>query len=275
MDSLVFEKMWNECERKNLSISKKFWDLRAEEFNKIINNNDKEENMELVKFLTSKHILNKDSSILDVGCGVGKHSLQFSKYAKNIIGIDISSKMIEYAIQNMKDMSIDNIEYKVETWQSLNLDDYNWRKKFDLVFASMTPAINSKDTLLKMIEASKRYCFMSGFVYRNDNIKNQLREKILGKDKSYNKKFENNIYYAFNILWNMGIHAEIQYKSVQWNKEWDLSKAIEVYTLQFEDLGIENSKDIIKSYLESISDNGKIKDSVNAKVAWMLWKKDE
>ncbi|AKA71654.1 class I SAM-dependent methyltransferase [Clostridium scatologenes] len=274
MDSLMFEKMWNECERKNLSISKKFWDLRAEEFNKIINNNE-EENIDLVKFLDSRRILNNECSILDVGCGAGKYSLQFSKYVKNTIGIDISSKMIEYAIQNMKNMSIDNIEYKVAAWQSLKLDDYNWGKKFDLVFASMTPAINSKDALLKMIEASKRYCFMSGFVYRNDNIKNQLREKILGKNKIYNKKFENNIYYAFNILWNMGIHAEIQYKNVQWNKEWDLSKAIDVYTLQFEDLEIENSRDIIKSYLESISDNGKVKDNVNAKVAWMLWRIDE
>ncbi|NMM65392.1 class I SAM-dependent methyltransferase [Clostridium sp. P21] len=274
MDSTIFEKVWGESERKNLSLSKQFWDLRADEFNEILSNKDKKtEKADLIEFLISKNVINKDSTVLDIGCGVGKHSLEFAKITKGIVGIDISSKMLEYANQNIKNSRFDNIKFKRIAWQNLNLDDYNWKEKFDLVFAAMTPAINSKNALTKMIEASKKYCFMSGFVYRNDKIKNDLREKILGKDCS--KKFENNIYYAFNILWSMGIHPEIQYRNVKWIKEWSLEKAVEGYTLQFQDSQIENFKDIVKSHLESISENGKIKESVDAKIAWMLWNKDK
>ncbi len=270
MDNLNLEKTWNESSKEDLYESQKFWDLRAEEFNNMINK--QEEKFELVQYLLSKDAINRGYDVLDIGCGAGKYILEFAKIANDVTGIDISSKMISYAEQNVKNMNLSNANFKVIPWQDINLDAYRWSKKFDLVFASMSPAINSKETLTKMIEASKKYCFMSGFVYRRDKIKDELVKRIIGKNE--NKIFQKNIYCSFNALWNMGIYPEITYKDVVWNKKISVEQAVEMYTILLQKNNKEDKsiKPKIKSYLQEISSDGEVEESIEAKIAWMFWK---
>ena len=43
----------------------------------------------------------KDKKILDIGCGMGQHAMQYSKAgAASVLGTDISEKMLEYARAN-------------------------------------------------------------------------------------------------------------------------------------------------------------------------------
>ena len=71
-----------------------------------------------------------EKSILDLGCGIGIFSKEFSGLAENILGIDISEKCIDYA---QKNNNASNIEYKVMDINNLNMLD----KKFDIVFSDM------------------------------------------------------------------------------------------------------------------------------------------
>lgn len=72
----------------------------------------------------------KDKTILDLGCGIGVFSKDFSLLAKNVVGIDISEKCIEYAKNN--NMS-DNIDYIAMDINNLNMI----KEKFDIVFSDM------------------------------------------------------------------------------------------------------------------------------------------
>lgn len=273
MDDLIFEKIWNQSNEENLLDIQKFWDLRAEEFNAI--RDKQEEKFDLLTYLISKDAINKGYDVLDIGCGTGKYLLEFAKIANNVTGIDISPKMISYAEENVKNMNLSNVNFKVVPWQKLNVDENKWNKKFDLVFASMSPAINSKKTLIKIIETSRKYCFMSGFVYRKDKIRDELVKRIMGEE---NKKiFEKNIYCAFNILWNMGIYPEITYKDVVWNKKIKIEQAIEMYTILLKKMDKENEfiEAKVKAYLEEVSSGGQIEENIEAKIAWMLWKVKE
>lgn len=269
MDSIKFEDIWTKS-NEDLIATQKFWDLRAEEFNDI--KDKQKEKDELIDLLINKGFINKEYNVLDIGCGTGKYILEFARIGKDATGIDISPNMIKYAKENAKNMNLSNVSFEIIPWQELDVNKIKWNKKFDFVFASMSPAINSKETLLKMMEVSKKYCFMSGFVYRKDKIKDELVKRIIGENS--NKSINKNIYCAFNILWNMGIYPEITYKNVVWNKEISCDKAIEMYTILLQGLVKKDDliKEKIKSYIEKISYNGKIEEIIEAKIAWMLWR---
>ena len=270
MSNIDFDEIWSESKNEDLLQSQKFWDLRADEFNAIIDK--KGDKDDLINYLISKDAVNIESNVLDIGCGAGKYLLEFAKVAKNITGIDISPKMISYAQSNVRNKNYNNVEFKITPWQGLNIDELQWKNKYDLVFASMTPAINSKENLIKMNEASRKVCFMSGFVYRKDSVRDELVRRIVGINNK--KRYENNIYYAFNILWNMGIYPEIVYKDVEWNKKINIKQAIEMYTLLLQKYNLNNEfiKQQVEEHLEEININGEIEENINAKIAWMFWK---
>lgn len=275
MDNGIFEEMWKGSFSGDLSEIQKFWDSRAEDFNGYALEKEKQmRKLELIEFLISKGALSKENNVLDIGCGPGKYSMEFAKIAESVMGVDISPKMLEYAEKNIKSQGLNNVSFKLLPWQNLNIEELGWNKKFDLSFASMSPAINSKDALLKMIETSKNYCFISGFVHRNNNIYDELSKKLFGQEQKNKKKVGNSIYCAFNILWNLGFHPEITYKDVVWEKDLTIEKATEFYTLEFSKVVSDDKhlKEKIKDYLETISKNGNIKENTEAKIAWMLWK---
>ena len=69
--------------------------------------------------------------ILDIGCGMGQHAMQYSKAgAYSVLGIDISEKMLGYAKANN---SAENIIYRRLAFEDLEQID----GKFDLVTSSL------------------------------------------------------------------------------------------------------------------------------------------
>ena len=74
-------------------------------------------------------VINK--SILDLGCGYGENDKYFKEQgAKDVLGTDISQKMIEKANENNK---IEGIEYKVIAMEDISSID----RKFDIIISSL------------------------------------------------------------------------------------------------------------------------------------------
>ncbi len=87
----------------------------------------------------------KDKTILDLGCGIGCFTFELADKAKKVVGIDISSKVIKFAIENN---SRDNIEYMVQDITKLN----DIKDTFDIVFSDMVfNYIEDYDNLLNDI----------------------------------------------------------------------------------------------------------------------------
>ena len=73
----------------------------------------------------------KGKKVLDIGCGMGQHALQYSKAgALSVLGTDISEKMLGFAKENN---SADNITYKRMAFEDIaQLDE-----KFDIITSSL------------------------------------------------------------------------------------------------------------------------------------------
>lgn len=62
-------------------------------------------------FAEIRKVIPKDSTVLDVGCGTGRLSFQFSDYCKKVVGLDLSSKNISVAEINLKINPKNNISF--------------------------------------------------------------------------------------------------------------------------------------------------------------------
>src|SRR5690606_4974225 len=126
-------------------------DFRASEFNsRLDSQRTVMEVEEVLKFLRDKGALEKNSSVLDIGCGPGKYALAFAKEVKRVTGTDISPKMIEYAKENAESRGLRNIELVQASWPEVKSEEFGWKKNFDLVFAAFCPGIDSPEALKKM-----------------------------------------------------------------------------------------------------------------------------
>lgn len=73
----------------------------------------------------------KGKKILDIGCGMGQHAMQYSNAgAASVLGIDISEKMLGYARDKN---SADNITYRRLAFEDLNRLD----ERFDVITSSL------------------------------------------------------------------------------------------------------------------------------------------
>lgn len=260
-----FLEIW-ENENTNEEAVEKFWDNRAEEFNK----NEKDIS-NLIDFLLSNKMISKNSSALDIGCGPGKYSIELAKSCREVVALDISSEMLKFANENARKNNINNIELKKTFWNNIDLKQNDLENKFDLVFASMCPGINSYETLNKMIKASKKYCFMSGFIKRESTVWDKLNQYL--KKESINRNIDKKIYCAFNILYLMGYYPQIKYIDRNWEKSFSVDYLANQYISGFEMKEKLNNqeKEKIYNYLNTISDNGYITENINSKIAWIYW----
>lgn len=60
-----------------------------------------------VDFLEKEAGFDKSKTILDIGCGTGRHSIEISRRGYRVTGIDLSKQMLEKAAQNSKKAGVD------------------------------------------------------------------------------------------------------------------------------------------------------------------------
>ncbi len=129
------------------------------------------------EFTTPLHIelieasINKNSFILDVGCGYGRTLEElYKKGYTQLFGLDFSEKMIERAKQQFPFLTL-----KVQQQQEIDFSD----NSFDVVllFAVLT-CITQNDAQLFLLKEIKRVLKPNGIIYINDFLLNiDMRNK--------------------------------------------------------------------------------------------------
>ncbi|WP_319521432.1 tetratricopeptide repeat protein [uncultured Desulfosarcina sp.] len=105
---------------------RRIFDQCAGTFEKTLVNDLEYRTPELLFNLVRPH-LQKDLTVLDLGCGTGLGSQFYRPYAKNLIGVDVSSKMLQKASE--KNVYDDLIVFDV-------LQDWSFDQPFDLIYSS-------------------------------------------------------------------------------------------------------------------------------------------
>lgn len=82
-------------------------------YEKLYSNRDEEEARQLITFLEETLQLNDCSSILDLGCGRGRHSITLAEHGYQVKGVDLSAEAIKTATSKAKDLNLENVSFEV------------------------------------------------------------------------------------------------------------------------------------------------------------------
>lgn len=144
-----------------------------------------------------EHFVNKNSKILDLGCGNGRTTFGLYNIGfKEIIGLDISEKMIIKCKEIAKKKNIEDIKFICSNAEKLEFED----NSFDCVFFSFCGlmTINKEIKRINVVKEIYRVLKKGGiFIFttydREKNIKYfdyWQREKIKWQNNKQNKKYE-------------------------------------------------------------------------------------
>jgi SAM-dependent methyltransferase len=98
----------------------------AQYYNLLYKDKNYQEEVDYIEKLIKTYSKNSVNSILDLGCGTGRHDTLLNKKGFKITGVDLSEKMIEIA----KNQNIKNSEFIIGDVRNLNLN-----RQFDAVIS--------------------------------------------------------------------------------------------------------------------------------------------
>ena len=148
-------------------------------------------------YITSVLSPQKNSTFLDVGCGIGAHSIRLAKRGFSVLAVDFSEYVLKKAELNLQNSGlIDNIQLQHENILSLSFAD----RTFDYILCwgvlmhipDIEKAISELDRVLKkdgiLVISEGNMFSIESIILRNLNL-------LLGRERATVKKTEAGLEY--------------------------------------------------------------------------------
>jgi SAM-dependent methyltransferase len=227
----------------------------------------------VVGMLEERGALRPGAQVLDMGCGAGRWAFEFAGRGAEVVGLDFSKDMLR-RMQEETPPGLEGRITAVETdWRSLDLEKENFVKAFDLVFANMTPAVNGPESFLKLMEASREWCFFGGWAgRRSEPLLEDLWRHLTGRDKTW---FGSDIIIPFNLVYAMGYSPCLGLRDVRWEREMTLREA-EDYFSHFLAGALGRPREEImpgiRDYLRGKAGGGTVMRTTTGRTGFMMWR---
>jgi SAM-dependent methyltransferase len=126
--------------------------------------------------------LQKNSSILDVGCAGGYKTRYIANKGYTVTGIDFSEEMIKIAKKDAPDLTFDVVDiFELDTYQ----------KKFDGIFAQAVLLHVPKSKIMSVLESLKNKLHENGLLYiAVKGVKDDGVEEKVITEKDYGYSYE-------------------------------------------------------------------------------------
>ena len=179
--------------------------------------------------------------------------------------------MCEILEKKVKNENRENVAIICKPWGDIDLENESLNKRFDLVFASMTPAVWDYDSLDKMTRASKKYCCLitttgKGF----GNSRYDIWRKVFQEENTHHPS---GFIFIFNLLFSLGYRPVVQYFKSVWDREDPEEKVIErllrslwLYTEITPDIS-----EIVEQYIKERSENGMFREKTDTRLGMIAW----
>lgn len=178
------------------------WNQRAKSFDANRQAQSKvETRQKVISLLSERGVLNKQARVLDVGAGSGAYAVLLAQRVGEVTAVEPADEMVRIFRSKIEADKITNIQIIQKTWQQIDLEKDNMKGQYDLVFASMTPGVSNAADLIKLIQASKKTCYMSTHLgLRWDHAK-ELWHRFFNEDMGDNPR---DVIYPFSLLNALG-----------------------------------------------------------------------
>jgi len=224
----------------------------------------------VISLVKSKGVEICEASVLDVGCGTGIYTLPLAREAAMVIGLDDSETMISRMKEAMASEDIRNVKPVKASWKNIDISAQGFEKAFDIVWVSMSPAIQTMQDFERMEKCARKWCVYIGWGRKR---KNALMEEIFGL---------HGIQYgpppgaaaAHDILTHLGKNPSLDYFETSWGWTGRAEDALEEAVYFIEMQGGKAQRGLIQKTLDRHKQNGLVSHITDVEEALMVWHAD-
>ena len=208
------------------------WDARAAAWERELLENDAKlaaydaRVAAMAAFLRDHGLLGPRDTVLDIGCGLGRFAVEFSRTCAQVTAVDLSPRMLRSAQAHAARAGRENLRFLQADFTVLDLNTPDWDGAFDLVFAAQTPALSSARDLARLEQASRAYCCTSSFVQATDDIAEAALARLCPPGSFPVRRNGRNFYALLNLLWLQGRFPVVAYHTEQLSTRSAADKAL-------------------------------------------------
>ncbi|EAI0690655.1 class I SAM-dependent methyltransferase [Campylobacter coli] len=233
------------------------WDKKAKNYaryNQKLNSIQEQSFKELEKL----NISFKDKDIIDIGCGTGVWTLHLAQNAKEITALDNAKAMLEILKEDAKKLQLTNIKYENCTFTEWV--DKNQNAQFDIVFLSMSPALQDEKDYLNFIQLAKFRIYLGWADYRKSDFLDPIFKHFDTEFKGIYKQDLESYLLENNINFHKFVFDET--RTVERKKD----EAIENALWHLDMNGVKASKQDLEAFVK-----GDIKEIIRSKIKLLIF----
>ena len=234
------------------------WNKKAEKFPRF--SDDREAgHFKRAAFFENCGVCFDNAEILDVGCGTGRYALLFAPKAKRVDALDVSEGMLKVLNDEAQKRGYGNIRTLQNDFSGFGAEP----KSYDVVFTSMTPAVQKPEEVQKILDLARNHWAYIGWGRKR---KNPLVEAIFA-DHGIEMVVPKGAPHVQKILADLGHSVEVTFIEESWNHEGSLEESVEDIAWHVEINGGKPDRDLIRSRLEPlVESDGKIRHTAEVEV---------
>ncbi|GEM_PF-1708104 len=183
-------------------------------------------------------------SVLEIGPGKGRLTIELAKRAGSVTAVDPSAAMTEELSRSLEDAGISNVRLIVSSLEEMDSAQVG---RHDVVVASYSLFMMDMRRRLEQMtrSAANRICI---FVPADLRVPDELQRTLWGTDADI--QIPDHVV-LFNLLWQMGLKADVAVQSFNVRKEYaDLRSAVDEH-MRFHNAP-ERSRPALERYLSSM-----------------------
>ena len=246
---------------------KNFWDKMAKRYPRFTDPAMLKDVTHILSWCESNQLTFEHKHVLDIGSGTGTIAIPLMQKGAFVTATDISSDMIETLIDDAKAYALlERVETFVGDWDAFSLE-----KTYDIVIASMTPAISTQAQIDKMIQASKESCIYVGWgKYRNNHFVTAL---LKAHNVILNPIVDEPMSVAFitQALEKRGFAYKSTFFETSWSDEYAYEQAKEYAYEQLQRRKMTPNEQRVDDVIKAFTRDGKVIVCTQAEKGIVLW----
>ena len=244
-----------------------FWDRISSTYDELEETTFYQEMVhEVVQTMRQRGALHKKARVFDVACGPGNYAVRFAPWVQEVVGLDISPKMLAKFQEKMQSKGYTNYRTILADWFS-----FETKEKFDTVFVSMSPILqdlNSIDRLLSLATGFLVLVHWAGV--RRNLLHERIYREVLKRELKWGKP---GIIIPFNYLYSLGFPGDLRFFCGYWERRRTVEQELEHILWRLEGEGLSLSpeeKKEVQRILEEEAKGGQILSRTKVRIGFLF-----
>jgi len=169
-----------ECRRRRLHRSQSYFQSVAGDWERI----RKSYFDDRVTSLAIEKLLPRNLRLADIGCGTGSLTFELARFARQVVGVDLSGEMLRRARAIAKERAVDNVEFRQGDMLQLPLDSHSFDAAFCVMVLHFLPdPARAIAGLCRIVRPGGAVILVDLVGHKQEWMREQMAHQWLGFDR--------------------------------------------------------------------------------------------